>query len=261
MVELTGDDIQSWSLNSAVGNGAGSRSSAVKISWHDFGTSIVRLRDHKDPEQCGQHTPLSRTHREKTSLTTQCCCTAVLYSSNPPPLEAQCPVRQASYACGKTARQKNLTAIHTAEGVVAGSMATAVMWTKGAHDWAAVEDQEDVAEAVGLDGVEKLTEYLNETWDEGVEKNVSDDEKEESEDDSGGRAVPPPYAELSSHFRALESVAEKCGMKEAAHHLQKVKMAMIHAHASRPARQTYIRAFAAVTERDDGERGGSGSVS
>ena len=94
-----------------------------------------------------------------------------------------------------------------------------------------------------------------------MEKSVSDDEKEEGEDDSGGRAVPPPYAELLSHFRALESVAEKCGMKEAAHHLQKAKMAMIHAHAFRPARQTDIRAFAAVTERDDGERGGSGSVS
>ena len=75
------------------------------------------------------------------------------------------------------------------------------------------------------------------------------------------RAVPPPCAELSSHFRALTSVAEKCGMKEAAHHLQKAKMAMIHAHASRPARQTKISAFAGVTERDDGERGGSGSVS
>ena len=78
---------------------------------------------------------------------------------------------------------------------------------------------------------------------------------------SRGRAVPPPYAELSFNFRALESVAEKCGIKEAAHHLQKAKMAMIHAHASRPARQTDIRAFAPVTERDDGERGGSGSMS
>ena len=97
--------------------------------------------------------------------------------------------------------------------------------------------------------------------DEEVEKNVSDDEKEEGEDDSGGRAVPTPYAKLSSHFRALESVAEKCGMKKAAYHLEKAKMAIIHAHASRPARQTGIRAFAAVTERDDGERGGSGSVS
>ena len=78
---------------------------------------------------------------------------------------------------------------------------------------------------------------------------------------SRGRAVPPPYAELSSHFRVLESVAEKCSMNEAAHHVQKAEMAMIHAHVSRPARQTGIRAFAAVTERDDGERGGSGSVS
>ena len=107
-----------------------------------------------------------------------------------------------------------------------------------------------------------MTEYLNEMCEEEVEKNVSDDEKEEGEDDSGGRAVPPPYAELSSHFRALGSVAEKCGMKEATHHLQKAKMAIVHAHASRPARQTdIIRAFAAVTERYDGERGGSGSVS
>ena len=31
---------------------------------------------------------------------------------------------------------------------------------KGAHDWATVEDQEDVAEAVGLDGVEERTEYF-----------------------------------------------------------------------------------------------------
>ena len=106
-----------------------------------------------------------------------------------------------------------------------------------------------------------MTEYLNETCDEEVEKNVSNDEKEEGEDDSGGRAVPPPYAELSSDFRALESIAEKCGMKEAAHHLQKAMMAMIHAHASKPVRQTDIRAIAAVTEKDDGERGGSGSVS
>ena len=50
-------------------------------------------------------------------------------------------------------------------------------------------------------------------------------------------------------------------MKEAAHYLQKAKMVMIHAHASRPARQTDLRAFAAVTEREDGERGGRGSVS
>ena len=139
-------------------------------------------------------------------------------------------MRQASYACGKTARQKHLTVIHAAE-------------------------------AVGLDGVEEMTKCLNEMCDEEVEKNVSDDEKEEGEDDSGGRAVPPPYAELSSHFCALESVAEKCGMKKADHHLQKAKMAMIDAHASTPARHADIRALANVTEKDDGERGGSGSGS
>ena len=90
-------------------------------------------------------------------------------------------MRQASFAYGKTACQKNLTAIHATD-------------------------------AVGLDGAEEMTEYLDEMCDEEVEKNVSDDKKEEGEDDSGGHAVPPPYAELSSHFRALESVAEKCGI-------------------------------------------------
>ena len=45
---------------------------------------------------------------------------------------------------------------------------------------------------------------------------------------SRGRAVPPPYAELSSHLRFLESVAGKCGMKEVAHYLQKAKMAGQH---------------------------------
>ena len=64
-------------------------------------------------------------------------------------------MRQASYACGKTARQKNLTAINAVE-------------------------------AVGLDGVEEMAEYLNEMCDEESEKNVSDDEKEKGEDDSGG---------------------------------------------------------------------------
>ena len=111
---------------------------------------------------------------------------------------------------------------------------------KGVHDWATIEDQEDVAEAVGVDGVEEITEYLNVMCDEAVEKNVSDDEKEEGEDDLGRRAVPPPYAELSSHFHAMESVAKKRGVKEAAHHLQKAQMAVVHAHASRPERQTHI---------------------
>ena len=136
----------------------------------------MRWRDHKDPEQCRQHTPLSRTHTERRPHLQHSAVVQLPYSSNPLPLEARYPVRQASYACGKTSRQKNLTAIHAAE-------------------------------AVSLDGVENMTEYLNEMCDEEMEKNMSDDEKEEREDGSGGRAVPPPYAELSSHFRALESIA------------------------------------------------------
>ena len=56
----------------------------------------------------------------------------------------------------------------------------------------------------------------------------------------GGGGLPTPYAELSCHFRPLESIAEECGVAGAAYHLQKAKMAMIAAYASKPVRQTYI---------------------
>ena len=114
-------------------------------------------------------------------------------------------MRQASYACGKTARQKNLAAIHAVRRaqkagstpdldvvqvlenlrVTPGERANTAA-VKGAHDWATIEDQEDVAEAMGLDGVEEMTEYLNEMCNEEMEKNVSGDEKEEGEDYFGG---------------------------------------------------------------------------
>lgn len=48
---------------------------------------------------------------------------------------------------------------------------------------------------------------------------------------------------LYSHFRHLESTAEECGMNEATFHLQKDKMAMITAYASKPEQQLDIRAF------------------
>ena len=58
-----------------------------------------------------------------------------------------------------------------------------------------------------------------------------------------GADMPPPYAELSCHFRPLESIAEECAVAEAAYHLHKAKMAMIAAHTSKPVRQTDIIAF------------------
>ena len=163
---------------------------------------------------------------------------------------------QASYACGKTARQNNLTAIHVEEGVVAGSMATAVKWSKRATPRCNASvprtllpssppklqpaSANSEARYLGREGLEAprkqqaspvgaltqklevvellrqktrhnviaeryicrertvsntasskkyMAEYLNETCDKEVEKNVSDDEKEEGEDYSGGHAV------------------------------------------------------------------------
>ena len=100
------------------------------------------------------------------------------------------------------------------------------------------------------------------TCDEEVEKNVSDDEKRRAKIIRGDarchRLIMQNFRPTSVPWKASRrSVA----CKEAAQHLQKTKMVMIHAHASRPARQTDIIAFAVVTERNDGERGGSGSVS
>ena len=166
-------------------------------------------------------------------------------------------MRQVSYACGKTAPQKNLTAIHAAEGVVAGSMAaTTVMYVDQEGD---TKMQRICPTCVAAKQSPQATTGKRKLGSAASGKGGPGGAKKAASK-SRGRAVPPPYyAELSSYFRALESVAEKCGMKEAAHHLQKAKIAMIHAHASRPARPTDIRAFAAVTERDDGERGRSGS--
>ncbi|CAM9672359.1 unnamed protein product [Choristocarpus tenellus] len=105
---------------------------------------------------------------------------------------------------------------------------------------------------LGIDGVEEGTEYLNNIYTQEVPENVSNDEKEGGEDDSGRRKVevPPPYSELSSHFHHLETIAKKYGMQEAAFHIEKARMAMINAHASKPVQQTDIRAFASPPERD-----------
>lgn len=84
-------------------------------------------------------------------------------------------------------------------------------------------------------------------------KRKEDDEDDEDEDGEegestgrgrGGRA-PPAYGELSSHFGILEKAAAESGNGEAALFLAKARMAMIAAHAAKPARQTDLREFVA----------------
>ena len=58
-----------------------------------------------------------------------------------------------------------------------------------------------------------------------------------------GVGAPPAYAELSSHFGVLEKAAEDSGNGDGAFHLQWAKLAMIAAHASKPARQADMRDF------------------
>ena len=106
-----------------------------------------------------------------------------------------------------------------------------------------MEDQEYVVKAVRLDAVDEITEQLNGTYVE--EGGVSDDEKQESNGESTGCGgiAPPPYAQLSRYFGPLERAAEESGNRGANFYLQKAKMAMLKAHASKPVRQSDIGAF------------------
>ena len=86
---------------------------------------------------------------------------------------------------------------------------------------------------------------------------VSDDEKEESGGESTGceGIAPPPYAQLSQYFSPLERAAEGSGSRGAAFYQQKAKMTMIKAHASKPVRQSGIRALEHLWRRKEGPGG------
>lgn len=113
---------------------------------------------------------------------------------------------------------------------------------EGLKEWATFEDQEDVVEALRLDALDEMTEHLNGTYTKEV--GVSDDEGGSDGESSGGGGIePPPYSQLSQHFGPLERAAGESGNSEAAFHLQKAKMAMIKAHASKPVRQSDMREF------------------
>ena len=114
---------------------------------------------------------------------------------------------------------------------------------KAVNEWATFEDQEDVVEAFRQDTMDEMTEQLNGTFVE--DAGVSDDDEEESEGEGAGGAgrEPPPYSQLSQHFGPLERAAGESDNDEAAFHLQKAKMAMIKAYASKPVRQSDMREF------------------
>ena len=70
--------------------------------------------------------------------------------------------------------------------------------------------------------------------------------REEDDEDGnigGGRAEPPPYTELSKHFGPLENCAAGCGLDEASYLLKRARTLIIEAHASKPSRQTNVRAY------------------
>ena len=112
---------------------------------------------------------------------------------------------------------------------------------------AALEDQEDIAEALAADAKDALTERMAGIVAEEIDP--SDDEKELNKsgdaESGGGRKVeaPPPYSDLSSCLGPLEQKAESAGNSEAAHFLRKAKMAFLAAHAAKPTRQADIRMF------------------
>lgn len=114
---------------------------------------------------------------------------------------------------------------------------------KAVNEWATFEDQEEVLEAFRQDAMDDMTEHLNGTFI--ADADASDDEEEESQGDGGGGAgiEPPPYSELSQPFGSLERAARLSGNRDAAFHLQRAKMAMIKAHASKPVRQSDMREF------------------
>ena len=117
---------------------------------------------------------------------------------------------------------------------------------QSAQTWASIEDQKDVVEAQRLDEADGVTAALKGLSVEGWESSDSEEDEEEDDEDGnigGGRAEPPPYAELSKHFGPLENYSAGCGLGETSYLFKRARMLMIEAHASKPSRQTDVRAY------------------
>ena len=129
-----------------------------------------------------------------------------------------------------------LANLDIAPGLPAGDEAI-----EAAEVWARVEDQKDAIETMQLDAADVMTEVLKGTH---VNK-VAAQEIEDSDDDTTGHegGAPPACVELSSHFASLESAAEACSHGDASSYMQKVRMSLIKAHASKPVQQEDMRQF------------------
>lgn len=114
---------------------------------------------------------------------------------------------------------------------------------EGLKEWVTLEDQEYVVEALRLDAVDEMAEHLNGTYEEDVGGPDDEEGGSDGESTGGGGIEPPPYSQLSQYFGPLERAAGESGNREAAFLLQKAKMAMIEAHASKPVRQSDMREF------------------
>ena len=87
------------------------------------------------------------------------------------------------------------------------------------QEWATIEDQEDVVEAMKSDDAEDLTKTLTGTH---MEEEESSDGEEDGSDDGrteDGGSEPPSYADLSQHSGTLEKYASRCGLTEASYFL------------------------------------------
>ena len=91
------------------------------------------------------------------------------------------------------------------------------------QEWATIEDQEDVVEAIKSDDAEDLTKTL---MGNHMEEEESSDGEEDGSD--GGRtgdggSKPPSYAGLSQHFGTLEKYTSRCGLTEAGTSLRRLR--------------------------------------
>ena len=101
-----------------------------------------------------------------------------------------------------------------------------------------------MVEAMKLDEADDLAKALagmgmEDSSPDGGEENENDDRNTEG----GGFEPPPSDVQILQHFGPLEKYASKSGLGEAGFFLQKARMLMIEAHASKPARQTDVREF------------------
>ena len=89
---------------------------------------------------------------------------------------------------------------------------------KAAQEWAELEEQEEIAEALVQDAKDSVLDIVNDTCIE--DNSPSEDELDELDEgfespEEVSLMAPPPYTDISSLFEQLEQYAELCGIAEA----------------------------------------------